>query len=181
MPAIVFAAGGGEDHGPPAKLLKFLFNFGLLVAILVYYTKDSVRELFKNRYDEFNKKAIEAAKVKDELEAQKKDLNERLVKLRQNRDESLKKAKTDSEDMYTRELAQAKANAEKTVKDADGQVDGDFRKLIEKLRLETLELSVASAEEEFKSIDDGKKKQFNDEFKTCAIPCSSDIPLMAST
>lgn len=166
IPAIGLAATGGEAHGPSPRLWINAMNFAILLGILIYYARKPIRELFQQRYDDFNKQAVEAAKTKKELDAQRADLEQRIQKLRQTKEESIAKAKTDAEKMYESEIAKAQAGANKIVSDAQGTVEADVKKLLEKLRIEALEMSVESAEEQLKSISKEEKAKLNKQFTT---------------
>jgi F0F1-type ATP synthase membrane subunit b/b' len=49
----------------------------------------------------------------------------------------------------------------KMSKDVEAQIKADQQKAIEKLRIETLELSVAAAETQISSIDTSEKQKIN--------------------
>lgn len=158
---IVFASSGGGHHevGIPTVVFYQAINVALFVGILVWFGKDKVRAVFRDRLSEFHRLAQETEKARKDLEYKKADLVRRADQLHKTSQQSLQEAKQEAEKFYLEEIEKSKKQAQKIDKDAEAQIVADQQKLIEKLRIETLDMSVASAEQQMGALDTATKKQ----------------------
>lgn len=159
----VQASGGGGHHeaGIPTVVFYQAINVLIFVGILVWFGKDKVRAVFQQRLAEFHRLAQETEKARKDLEHQKEDIVRRTAKLKETSQQSLQDAVKDSEKFLREEIEKAKKTALKLNSDVELQIAADQQKLFEKLRVETLELSVAAAESDIGTIDSAEKNHIN--------------------
>ncbi len=159
----VFASSGGGHHevGIPTVVFYQAINVAIFVGILVWFGKDKVRTVFQSRLSEFHRLAQETEKARKDLEHKKADLVRRADQLQKTSQQSLQDAKQDAEKFYLEEIEKSKKQAQKIEKDVEAQIVADQQKLIEKLRVETLEMSVASAEQQMNTLDANTKQQIS--------------------
>ncbi len=153
--------GGGHDAGVPTVVWYQAINVTIFIGILYWFGKDKVKAVFDARLTEFHRLAEETKKARLELENKKADLLRRSQQLQTTSEQSLKEAKVEAEKLYLSEIEKSKMQAVKISKDVDAQMATDQQKMIEKLRQEALELSVAAAGQQFQSIDAAEKQKLN--------------------
>lgn len=163
------AAHGGHDV--PRVVLYQAINVAILFVILFLATRKTIPAFFTARYQDFMKQATEAARIKKELDDRKADLIRRTEQLRKTSAQSVEESKKDAEKMFITEVEKARANAVKIAKDALNVLAIDEQKLSEKLRLEALEMSVASAESQLKEGSEKTREsgQFNSRVEGATI------------
>jgi F0F1-type ATP synthase membrane subunit b/b' len=159
----VFAStsGGHHDEGIPAVVFYQAINVSIFFGILFWFSKDKVRALFQQRLSDFHRLAQETEKARKDLEFKKEDLVRRSKQLHETKQKSLEEAKREAEKIFNDEIEKSKNMSLKMSKDVEAQIKADQQKAIEKLRIETLELSVAAAETQISSIDTSEKQKIN--------------------
>lgn len=156
------ASSGGSGHheaGVPTMVFYQAINVSIFFGILFWASKDKVRALFKQRLEDFHRLAQETEKARKDLEYKKADLQRRSDLLKTTQQQSLNEAQTEAEKIYKDEIEKSQRMAQKIAKDAEAQVLADAQKTIEKLRLETLEMSVEAAEQLLGGIDGSEKQK----------------------
>ena len=151
--------GGAHNEGIPTIVFYQAINVSIFIGILYWFGKDKVREVFSNRLTEFHRLALETEQARKNLEHKKADLVRRTQQLQTTSAQSLVEAKAEAEKMYLGEIEKSKGQAEKVSKDVEAQILTDQQKMIETLRQEALEMSVASAEQQLKGLDAGEKQK----------------------
>ncbi len=153
------AHGTGHNEGIPTIVYYQAINVSIFIGILYWFGKDKVREFFSARLTEFHRLALETEQARKNLEHKKTDLVRRTQQLQTTSAQSLAEAKTEAEKMYLSEIEKTKGQAEKVSKDVEAQIITDQQKMIETLRQEALEMSVASAEQQLQGLDAGEKQK----------------------
>ncbi len=151
--------GTGHDEGIPTIVFYQAINVGIFIGILYWFGKDKVRAVFSARLVEFHRLALETEQARKNLEYKKADLVRRSLQLNATSTQSLSEAKAEAEKMFLGEVEKSKIQASKVSKDVDAQILTDQQKMIESLRQEVLEMSVASAEQQLMSLDSGEKQK----------------------
>jgi F-type H+-transporting ATPase subunit b len=151
--------GGGHDEGIPTIVYYQAINVSIFIGILYWFGKDKVREFFSARLSEFHRLALETEQARKNLEHKKLDLVRRSQQLQATSAQSLVEAKSEAEKMYLGEIEKSKQQAQKVAKDVEAQILTEQQKMIETLRQEALEMSVASAEQQLKGLDSGEKQK----------------------
>lgn len=161
----IWAAGGGHHgDGVPAEVFYQLINVTIFVGIIVWFSKDKIKALFQNRYDDFMRLSLETEKARQELEHKKADIIRRAQTLKATSQESITTAQNDAEKFLQKEIARAREEAQRAGKDVDAQIRDTQAKLIEQLRNEALQMSVVSAEEQLTSLDTAEKNKLAKQF-----------------
>lgn len=145
-------ASGGEAHGIPGDVKFQLMNLSIFLVILIYFAGGKVIALFKQRYDDFHRVARETEKAKKELENKKADVIRLMEKLKTTYDQSLTEAQREAEQAMKDQIAKANEEVSRMASEAQAQLKSDYSKLMEKLRLEALEMSLAAAENKLKTL-----------------------------
>jgi F0F1-type ATP synthase membrane subunit b/b' len=158
-----FASSGGGHHqeGIPTVVWYQAVNVSLFFGILFWFSKDKIRATFQQRLTDFHRLAQETEKTRKDLEYKKEDLVRRATQLRSTSQQSLDDAKKEAEKFYNEEVEKSKKQSLKIAKDVEAQIISDQQKIIEKLRVETLELSVAAAETQISAIEASEKQKIN--------------------
>lgn len=174
--AQAFAASGGHGggHGEiPKETAYQALNLTIFIGLLVYFTRAKIRALFLQRYENFTRLARETEQTRKNLEFKIADIIRRTEVLEQTSQKSLQDAQRDAEKMLTTRLADAKESATRIENEVSSQINDDQKKIIEKLRNEALEMSVAAAEQELQSVSTADKdritKQFNQRVEGATI------------
>ena len=153
------AHGSGHNEGIPTIVYYQAINVSIFVGILYWFGKDKVREVFSSRLSEFHRLALETERARKNLEHKKSDLVRRTQQLQTTSAQSLVEAKAEADKMYLSEIEKTKGQAVKASKDVEAQIITDQQKMIETLRQEALEMSVAEAEQQLEGLDSGEKQK----------------------
>lgn len=153
--------GGHHDEGIPTVVWYQAINVSLFFGLLFWFSKDKVRAVFQQRLADFNRLAQETEKARKDLENKKSDLQRRASELSKNSQQSLSEAKAQAQKMYLEEVEKSKKQAVKIEQDVETQIQTEQQKLIEKLRLDALEMSVGSAEKDISHMDANTQQKIN--------------------
>lgn len=168
--SIAFANEGGHggaahhEAGIPRTVWFQFLNFGALVAIIFFASKNKVRDFFRQREQDYTRQAREAAERKQKLQNQKADLDRRFLELVMRREVSLKTAAEDAEKMVQREKQKTQEEVQRIHRDVQETLRIEEQKQMEKLRQEALDMSMVSAENDLKSLDANEKQKINGQF-----------------
>ncbi len=159
-----FAATGHGNGEIPSDVKFQALNLAVFFAILIYFGGPKVVALFKQRNEDYHCVARETERAKKELEDRRADLVRRSLELRQNAEINLAKAKAEAENAMRDQVAKANDEAKRLMSEAEGQLKSDYSKLMEKLRIEALEMTLAAAETKLETIDAATKSKMNGGF-----------------
>ncbi len=161
-----YASGGGGHHedGIPMVVLYQAINFSIFVGILAYFAKDKVKALFQGRYDDFTRLARETEQTRKNLEFKIADIIRRTNTLEQTSQKSLSDAQRDAEKLYNTMIEDAKQAAARLQNEVTNQIKDDQAKMLEKLRTEALEMSVASAKQQLETTSQDEKVKVTRQF-----------------
>lgn len=159
-----FAAGGAHAEGIPGEVKFQALNIFVFLAILIYFAGPKVKALFAQRNEDFHKMARETEKARKDLENKKADLVRRARELRENYDQSIAQAQKEAEMVLQEQIAKAKEEASRILRDAEAQLKAESSKLVEKLRQETLEMSLANADRKLQALSQAEKGKINSAF-----------------
>lgn len=157
--------GGGHGSEIPKEVAYQALNLTIFIGLLVYFTRAKIRALFQQRYDNFTRLARETEQTRKNLEYKIADIIRRTQVLEQTSQKSLQDAQRDAEKMMAARLEDARQSAVRMENEVATQINDDQTKLIEKLRNEALEMSIADAEKQLQGTSapdrDKVSKQFN--------------------
>lgn len=150
-------SGHGEEaaHGEGAheetwvQVIGRWFNFIVLVAILYYFLKKSLRiqDRFKNDYDQIQSSIESARLAKEEAESKLKELDARMVQVTQDIEQMKVNAAREAEAEKQRILDSAQKEAERIVELAHREIDSQVEIATKQLRKQVAELAVTRGRE----------------------------------
>ncbi|MCB0392371.1 MAG: ATP synthase F0 subunit B [Bdellovibrionales bacterium] len=156
MPAIALAASGAHGDDIPFKMIiSQSINLLIALGVVVYFSKNKVKELFKNRLEDYHKEVKKAEEAKSQAEKKKREISERLNKLKSNQQESINHAKAEAEVMKNKIIADAENLSRKLAEEAKRTYEFECMRANESLRQELLSKAVVNAEDKLKDEVDG--------------------------
>lgn len=164
---LVSAAAAASSAAPgeiPSDVKFQALNLAVFFGILIYFGGPKVVALFKQRNEDYHRVARETERAKKELEDQRADLVRRSLELRQNTEVTMAKAKTEAEQAMRDQVTKANEEVARLLADAQGQLTSEYSKLMEKLRVEALEMSLTAAEGKLESLDVATKTKVSSGF-----------------
>ncbi len=161
MAAMVYAS-GGEGHADSGALLKdFLyrvFNFAIVVGVLVYFLAKPLKRGLTGRTEEIEKALAEAERIKQEAEAKFAEYDQKLAKANAEIAEISTAIKKEGELEKERIIASAREMAVKIEEDAEKAAALEIAKARRELQIEAVRLAVDLSEDllkkNFTSEDD---------------------------
>jgi len=139
------AEGGG--HGGVRDLLFSVFNFVLLIGVLVYFARKPITDFFAGRRQRIQEELKAAADLRTEAETRYAKWQRRLMDLESElagiRQTARERAAAEREHI----LADAAAGAERIKRDALAAVEQELRRARAQLRREAADLAVELASE----------------------------------
>lgn len=161
--AFLVSASAFASSAAPGEIpsdVKFqAINIAVFIGILIYFGGPKVKALFKQRNEDFHRVARETAIAKKALDDKKADVLRLTKQLRETSAQSLAQAKLEAEKAMNDQIAKANEEANRLVGEANSQLKSDYSKLMEKLRIEALELSLAAAENKLETLAAGEKSK----------------------
>lgn len=149
-PALVMAAGGEHggghhDAGVPKVVMYQFINVVILVAGLIYFTKDSAIAFFKDRKAQYLEAAQKSAFAREQAEREFVDIKNKLAQLDSTRAESLNKAQAHADDLKKQILEEAQAVSKRIKEDAQLTAKLEVERAQRDLRTQLLKDSVEAA------------------------------------
>lgn len=145
-PTLVFAAGGGHGDGEIPKAVMYqAINVAILVAGLVYFTKDAIVQVFAGRKAAYLEAAQKSALAREQAEKEFADIKNKLANLDATREETLNKAKAHAEDLKKQILEEAQGVTKRIRDDAQLTAKLEIERAQKELRTLLLTDSVAAA------------------------------------
>jgi len=148
---LVVAGGDGNVHVPTHLIFSQIVNFGMLLAILFYFGRDSIKGFFANMRSDYLKFQDEAAAVYAKAQSEKQEIESRLTKLRANKESEITNATVQAEKQKNAMIADGQAMAQQLDKDAQNSFSLKNKKAMDQLRLEIFSKSKLYAEEKLKT------------------------------
>ncbi len=150
-PVAALASGGGEAAGPAGvpwwEIFKQAVNFGILVAILVYFLKKPLSSYLKERSELLRKSIDDAAKARAEAAEKLSAIQARMVRLSAEIEEMNRRMESEAGDEAKRLRDTAQAEIARVREQSRFAAEQEVKKAREELRREAADLSAAAAEE----------------------------------
>ena len=148
---VVFASGGGGHEVESGVLMKdFLyrvFNFGIVVAILVYFLTKPIKKGLAGRREEIEKSLAEAKQIKKDAEAKFAEYDRKLARATEEIAEISDSIRREGELEKIKIIESAKEMAVKIEQDAEKAAELEVAKARTELQREAVQLAVGVAEE----------------------------------
>ena len=147
---ISFASGGGHEVASGVLVKDFLyrvFNFAIVVAILVYFLAKPIKKGLAGRREEVEKTLAEAKRIKAEAEAKFAEYDLKLARATEEIAEISDSIRREGELEKIKIIDSAKQMAIKIEQDAENAADLEVAKARTELQREAVQLAVGLAEE----------------------------------
>lgn len=149
MSSVAFAASGGE--GIPTKLVLIQsYNLLIVIVLLTYILRPKIQSYFSQRRADYDSALKAAFAAKEEAERKKAEIARRLQQLKATREESLKRAQTEAEELRKKILSDGQTLAQKLEKEATRTAEFEAERAVNQLRTELLQKSVELAHKTLK-------------------------------
>lgn len=145
VPAAVFAAGGHGGEGVPKAVMYQAINVAILIGGLVYFTKDGIVAFFSGRTSTYLEAAQKSAQAREQAEKDFADIKAKLANLDQTREETLKKAQTQADELKGQILVEAAEVSKRIKSDAELTAKLEVERAQKELRTQLLKDSVEAA------------------------------------
>jgi len=148
---ITFASGDGGHHPESGVLLKDflwrLLNFGIVVALLVYFLTKPIKKGLAGRREDIEKNLAEAKRIKEEAEAKFAEYDRKLAQATDEIAEISDSIRREGELEKQKIIENAKAMALQIEQDAEKAAVLEVAKARTELQREAVQLAVGVAEE----------------------------------
>lgn len=159
----VWAASAGGI--PAATVFSQISNLGLLIAILYFTQRKTISKMFADKKEQFLENVNAASKSKEDAEKKLQEVKLRVEKLVSTFDSQVEEAKTNAEEAYRVQIADAKNEAIRLKSSARSSLEFEVQREIENLRLETFQRSSEIAEKNLeKDMTSEQLKAWNTHF-----------------
>ena len=151
VPVLAFATGGGEGSEGGGKalydLVMRIFNFAILVGVLLYFVRKPAVEAIRNSIESVRKMINDAEAGRKEAEVRMKEAEDRLAGVDREIEEIISNARKEAEVEKERTLSDAEASVEKLKREAVTAIEQELKKSQDILTREAAVAAVALAEE----------------------------------
>ena len=147
---ISFASGGSHEVASGVLLKDFLyrlFNFAIVVAILVYFLAKPIKRALSGRREEIEKTLAEAKRIKEEAEAKFAEYDLKLARATEEIAEISDSIRREGEREKINIIESANQMAIKIEQDAENAAELEVAKARTELQREAVQLAVGIAEE----------------------------------
>ena len=148
---VAFASGGGGHEVESGVLMKdFLyrvFNFSIVVAVLVYFLTKPIKKGLAGRREEIEKALAEAKRTKEEAEAKFAEYDRKLARATEEIAEISDSIRREGELEKIKIIENAKNMAIKIEQDAEKAAELEVAKARTELQREAVQLAVGVAED----------------------------------
>lgn len=160
------AAGGQDDDaGKVAEFIWQALNLALLIGVVLYFARRPLQNFFAERRRAIRERLEGSARLLDEAEARLAEWQDRLERLEGEVGEIRSTTQRLGEAERQRILAEARASAERTRRDAASAVDREVRRARTALREEASDLAVELAERLLReSVNQDDRNRLLEEF-----------------
>lgn len=146
----VFASGGGHEVESGVLMKDFLyriFNFGIVVAILIYFLTKPIKKGLSGRREGIEKALAEAQQAKEAAEAKFAEYDRKLARATEEIAEISDSIRREGELEKIKIIDSAKLMAVKIEQDAEKAAELEVAKARTELQREAVQLAVGIAEE----------------------------------
>lgn len=165
-PVLAFAAGGEHHEGavPVKTIIYQVINVGAIVAGLIYFLKDGVREAFKERQATYLVAAQKAEAARKAAEAERSEMAQRLSHLENTASESITRARAEAVDMKKQIITEAENLSRRLKEDAAQTAQAEVMRAKKEIRESLIKQATEAAKEQIEhqvSAADHERLQSN--------------------
>jgi F-type H+-transporting ATPase subunit b len=159
------AAHGGHEGIPWDSIFVQSFNFLVLVALLVFLLRKTVKAHFQHRANDYKQMVERADAAKREAEQGKLAIKSRLDKLESGASEGLNRAKQEAAELRAKLQSEAKELSEKIEVEAKRSAQVELEKAKDELRRELLDSALQASHLTLKtSLNANEQSRLQKEF-----------------
>ena len=159
----VFAASGGEI--PFSVIIPQIVNFTLIILLLVYLTRNTVKNHFKSKSEKYLELVNRAQIAKEEAQTKYNETKAKLNELQATAQANLERIKAEAEELKGKIILGAQQTAARQEEEAGKTAVLELEKAKTLLRIELLNKSFEQAEGSLKkNIDGPVHKRLQSEF-----------------
>lgn len=159
------AAHGAHEGIPWQSIFVQSFNFFLLLALLAYLLRKTVKAHFAHRANDYKQMVERADAARREAEQGKKDIESRLNKLESGASDGLNRAKAEAAELKAKLQAEAKDLSQKIEVEAKRSAQVELEKAKDELRRELLDSALQASHLTLKtSLNANEQKRLQNEF-----------------
>jgi len=159
------AAGNGPVTVDWGFISLQVINFVVFISIIGFLCNKFLPNIMSNFKEDYLAKASEAKAKFEEAKRTKEDLQRKLLELEQNYDETLKKAKSEAQDLKLSKVQKAEKQAGMMDKDLDEQIIALKRAYWLEVKTSLINQAVSELKDEFSTkIDPAVLKKLQDDF-----------------
>lgn len=160
------SAGHGDGHGVPWTTIAVqAFNFLLLMGILVFALRKTVKAHFATRAQEYTDLVQRAEVARKQAETAKKEVEARLARLESSSVDTVKQAEAEAGVLKARMAEEAQQMARKLEQEAQRTAAVELEKAKAELRRELLQRALANSKESLaKNLGSNEQKKLQNEF-----------------
>lgn len=153
--AVSFASsgggGGGEAHGVDWKAVGFqVFNFAVLISVLVFFTRKPFKAFLKARTETIAKTLKEAREARELAEKALKEVEEKLKHREKDFEKAVNAARASGEAERERLKKEAGELAQRAIEQARANIELELREAKTAIKREAVELAMELAEKKIK-------------------------------
>lgn len=148
------AAGGAahdENHIPVKTILTQVVNLGILVIVLVFFTRKSIQAMFKAKKDLFLEDSLKTAQALKLAEIELSDIKSKIKTLETTESTSLLNAEKEAESAAQKMVSDAQAQGKKIVEDTSLVIGAELLKAKNQIREKIIESSMLETEKNIKA------------------------------
>lgn len=170
LSASAFASdGGGAHHGEEGIPYKLIFTQGVnllvFVGLMVYFLRKELAKHFAERKRAFHELVDRAEKAKREAEATRREVSDKLTRMQNSAQNSMKQAEHEAEEMRKRMVTEAAVLSERMQIEAQKTAQMEIERAKAELRTEILRLAADQTEKTLRDkVGVNEKKRLQDEF-----------------
>ncbi|HMN66957.1 MAG TPA: hypothetical protein PKC28_00305 [Bdellovibrionales bacterium] len=162
------AAAHGDAHAVDIPWLGIFvqsFNLGLLILLLGFLLRKTVKAYFEHRARDYNQLVARAETAKREAERGHREISERLNQLEAGAEQGLAQARREADELKARMAKEAQALSEKLAEEAKRSAKAEAEKAKAQLRAELLTEAIAASRENLKTtLGSSEQKRLQNEF-----------------
>jgi F0F1-type ATP synthase membrane subunit b/b' len=156
----------GGDGGIPSRMVTIqTINLGLALVLLVYFTRNSVKNFFLKKFEDYQEEARKSEEAKNQAEKEKKEISLKLERLKNSQAETLAQARVEAEALKRKTLEEAQQISLRLQQEALMASQIELQKAKERLKWDLLTQASDLAQETMKQkVDVTDLKRMGNEF-----------------
>ncbi len=140
-----------DSHIPVKMIATQAVNLGLLLTVLVVFTRKSIQAMFKAKKDLFLEDSLKTAQALKLAEIELSDIKTKIKTLETNAAASLMSAEKEAESTAQKMVSDAQAQGKKIVEDTSLVIGAELLKAKNQIREKIIESSMLETEKNIKA------------------------------